>query len=260
MGNTYKEYFEAAQKKKGIVRAVKMAPSRGQRQRTSQQEKKPKLTKASRPLMAFLFFGFLISGSGAFFLDEITRFLSRFEVSIFPSAAAEEKASSVTEKKEKASEGAETKSGSAGSSSAEGEAPVSATTTSSDELGHLSHLRDRKKELDLREEELNKMEAALNAQREEVEKKLVELEDVRRKISSVLEEKVQADDQKIENLVQFYSSMKAPQAAKIIETIDEDLAVKVMARMKKKTAADIMNLLRPEKAQTISEKYVGYRK
>jgi flagellar motility protein MotE (MotC chaperone) len=30
--------------------------------------------------------------------------------------------------------------------------------------------------------------------------------------------------------------------------------------MKKKNAADIMNLLKPEKAQTISEKYAGYKR
>jgi flagellar motility protein MotE (MotC chaperone) len=76
----------------------------------------------------------------------------------------------------------------------------------------------------------------------------------------VLADKVQADEQKVDNLVQFYSNMKAPQAAKIIETIDEDLAVQVIAKMKKKNAADIMNLLKPEKAQMISERYVGYRK
>jgi flagellar motility protein MotE (MotC chaperone) len=58
----------------------------------------------------------------------------------------------------------------------------------------------------------------------------------------------------------MYSNMKPPQAAKVFETMDEDLVVEILGRMKKKNAADIMNLLKPEKAQIISEKYAGYKR
>ena len=71
-------------------------------------------------------------------------------------------------------------------------------------------------------------------QRQELESKLKELEEVRRNISSTLETKVQSDDQKVQDLVQFYSNMKPPQAAKIMETIDETLAVRIIEKMKKK--------------------------
>ncbi|MNL86247.1 hypothetical protein D3C87_2148790 [compost metagenome] len=54
--------------------------------------------------------------------------------------------------------------------------------------------------------------------------------------------------------------MKAPQAAKIFETMDEDLGVEILGRMKKKNAADIMNLLKPEKAQIFTEKFAGYKR
>jgi flagellar motility protein MotE (MotC chaperone) len=58
----------------------------------------------------------------------------------------------------------------------------------------------------------------------------------------------------------MYSNMKAPQAAKVFETMDEDLAVEILGRMKKKNAADIMNLLKPEKAQILSEMFAGYKR
>ena len=70
----------------------------------------------------------------------------------------------------------------------------------------------------------------------------------------------QADDKKVETLVQVYSNMKPQQAAKVFETMDEDLAVEIMGRMKKKNAAEIMNLIKPEKAQIFSEKYAGYKR
>jgi flagellar motility protein MotE (MotC chaperone) len=93
-----------------------------------------------------------------------------------------------------------------------------------------------------------------------LEKRLQELEQTRKVISQVLEEKVQTDDKKVETLVQMYSNMKPQQAAKVFETMDEDLAVEILGRMKKKNAAEIMKLIKAEKAQIFSEKYAGYKR
>ncbi len=120
-------------------------------------------------------------------------------------------------------------------------------------------MNERKRDLDAREEELNKLEQELSQQREIVEKKMAELELTRKSISSTLEEKVQADDKKIENLVQVYSTMKPPQAAKALEEMDETLAIEIIGRMKKKNAAEVMNLVKPEKVKVFSEKYAGYK-
>jgi flagellar motility protein MotE (MotC chaperone) len=53
--------------------------------------------------------------------------------------------------------------------------------------------------------------------------------------------------------------MKPQQAAKVFETLDEDLVIEILGRMKKKNAADILNLVKPEKAQILAERYAGYR-
>lgn len=128
------------------------------------------------------------------------------------------------------------------------------------EIDHLKKLNDRKKELDAREEELNRMEAELQTQKVDLEKRLKDLEEMRTKISGILENRVKIDEQKVDTLVQMYTNMKAPQAAKVFETMDEDLAVEILGRMKKKNAADIMNLLKPEKAQILSEMFAGYKR
>jgi flagellar motility protein MotE (MotC chaperone) len=54
--------------------------------------------------------------------------------------------------------------------------------------------------------------------------------------------------------------MRPNTAAKVVESLDEDLAVEILGRMKKKNAAEILNLLKPEKAQVLSEKYAGYKR
>ncbi len=133
------------------------------------------------------------------------------------------------------------------------------TETTGETEDHLKVLAERKRQLDEREAELARVEAELEEQKKELEKKMQELEQTRRSISSVLEDKVKVDDQRIETLVQMYSNMRAPQAAKIFETLDETLAIEILGRMKKKNAADIMNLIKPEKAQIFSEKFAGYR-
>lgn len=137
--------------------------------------------------------------------------------------------------------------------------PVSAEPTGED-LNHLIKLVERKKELDAREEELSRLESELSQQKEVLHKQIAEMEKMRNSISTMLEERVKADDQKIDTLVQFYSNMKPPQAAKIFETIDEELAVQILGRMKKKNAADVLNLMKSEKAQMFTEKFAGYKR
>ena len=53
--------------------------------------------------------------------------------------------------------------------------------------------------------------------------------------------------------------MKPQSAAKVFEEIDEDLAVEVLGKMKKKQMAEILNLLKPDKAQRLSERFAGYK-
>lgn len=128
------------------------------------------------------------------------------------------------------------------------------------DLDYLQKLNERKKALDEREQELARQDEELQKQRVEIERRLNELKEMRGQISSVLDDRVKVDDQKVDVLVQTYSNMKPPQAAKILESMDEDLAVEILGRMKKKNAADVMNLIKPEKAQAITEKFAGYKR
>lgn len=208
--------------------------------------------KASIPwkLVTVSFLGLILAILGFNNYEEVERFVKRVEIQMGGEAFAEApKAAPKAEAKpaEAKTDGTETKP----------EAPTSLTAS---DLDHLQKLNDRKKELDAREEELNRMEGELQVQKEELEKRLKELDGMRTKISGILEERVKVDAEKVDTLVQMYSNMKAPQAAKVFETMDEDLAVEILGRMKKKNAADIMNLLKPEKAQVLSEMFAGYKR
>ncbi|MBC7741669.1 MAG: hypothetical protein H7061_05715 [Bdellovibrionaceae bacterium] len=128
-----------------------------------------------------------------------------------------------------------------------------------DDSDYLFKLAERKKQLDQKEEALNKLAGEIAKQKEEIEEKLKKLEETRLKISTALEEKIKLDDGKVETLVQMYTNMKPQQAAKVFENLDEDLVIEILGRMKKKSAADILNLIKPEKAQVFAERFAGYR-
>ncbi|QLY25047.1 MotE family protein [Bdellovibrio sp. KM01] len=218
------------------------------RMKMTAPKKKKKKSGVHWKMAGFSFLGLVLAVVGFQNHEEIDNILKRVEITMTGEAVAEtapaKPAAKAAEKKEEAAAETETK----------------AAALSSDEIDHLTKLNDRKKELDAREEELNRQETELQAQKVELDKRLKELEDMRGKISNMLETRVKADDQKVDTLVQMYTNMKAPQAAKVFETMDEDLVVEILGRMKKKNAADIMNLLKPEKAQIISEKYAGYKR
>lgn len=214
-----------------------------------QTKKKVRRSKVPWKLAGISFLGIVFAVGGMLYHEQIESVAKRIEFSLIGQAIAEEpKAEYKDEKKEAKKEAAQ----------AAAEAPKKEFTD--EEVNHFMKLNDRKKELDAREEELNRMEQELAAQKADLEKRMQNLEKTRRDISSVLEERVKTDDKKVETLVQMYSNMKPQQAAKVFEEMDEDLAVDIIGRMKKKNAAEIMNLIKPEKAKVFAEKFAGYKR
>lgn len=216
------------------------------RARVRVQGKKQKVRKAFPfKLVGISLMGLLVTSLGVWKADEMEKIIQGVEISLLGQARAENvkpvSAAPIASPVKKDEE------------------PGVKKEFSQDEINHFSRLNERKRELDSREEELNRMETELQSQRDELDKKLNDLDKTRRGIATVLEERVQADDKKIENLVQMYSSMKPQQAAKAFEEMDEDLAVEILGRMKKRNAAEVMNLVKSEKVKILSEKYAGYK-
>lgn len=231
--SSYQEYFK---KVKGSRSAAKA-------------RRKSKFPYGAVIVMAMIA-GFLGIASTNF--DYIEKQFVRLELSFFgPALAAEE--SSKTSVNEAA------KGAGAGENNAKVQCP-DPTSMTSEEMSHFSKLSERKKELDLRELELNALEEELHKQRQEVEARIAKLERIRGEIGSVLKERIAVDEERVTRLVDFYSNMKPKQAAEIFNDLNESLAIEVLGRMKKKNAAEIMNLLEPKKAQTLSEKFAGYKR
>ena len=61
----------------------------------------------------------------------------------------------------------------------------------------------------------------------------------------------------VQSLIKVYSSMKPEEAAGLIEAIDDDLALKIVAGMKSKIAGKVLSKLDLKVAKRISETLAG---
>lgn len=295
MATGYDKFFKEAQKATGLSSGTKK-PSKTQfqlrddtpkaKKATSSPEDRLRQELASRmkrkkqaalrqkknvPLypMACLGAAIVMCAIGYYKSDALDDWLGKIEIGIFgqarasqaeakksdpatPAGGKEAKTSvSETQKKEKPAQTAKPEAAS--------EIPNTKGWTQ-EELSFFSKLNDRKKELDLREAELGKLEEELQKRKSELDEKLKTLEAMRAEISKTLKSRVAEDQTKVDKLVQFYSSMKPQQAAKVIETLNEDLAVEVLDKLKKKSAAEILDMMNAKKARRLSELLTGYQR
>ena len=197
-------------------------------------------------------FGLLLSFYVMMNTDQVMGFLSRIDVSMTQSQAADEAKKSTK-----------------GNNDQEVAAslPVGPVTHLKSDNDHLTMknasvykaLKQKRRELEKKERRLAQLEEELQLQKVEIEKQLKEMQAMRSNISQRLDRKVAADQESINKLVGVYSNMKPQNAAIILSNVDEGLAIKVLGLMKKQNAAAILNYVSPVKAQVLSEKFTGLK-
>jgi len=107
-------------------------------------------------------------------------------------------------------------------------------------------LKQKQEELAAREAGLKTLEADLNARQQ----RLTALE---AQVKSLIDQANAIKDEKLQHLVAVYINMKAKQAAQVLETLDETIAVKILAGMNGRQAGEILSNVNPRKAARLSE-------
>ncbi len=107
-------------------------------------------------------------------------------------------------------------------------------------------LKKKEEDLAIKERTLKEMEASIKAEAAKVQK----LHD---EIKSMLDEAKQTKDQRVKQLVDMLSNTKAKKAAEILQSMDEDLAVKVLSGMRGRQAGEILSFVESKKAAKLSE-------
>jgi len=103
------------------------------------------------------------------------------------------------------------------------------------------------------QEELSRREQQLKSLEKEIDGKLAKLTEMESRLKRMLAEAKEVKDKKLRHLIDVYSNMKAQQAATVLETLDEDIAVKILAGMRGRQAGEILNFVKSDKAARLSE-------
>lgn len=123
---------------------------------------------------------------------------------------------------------------------------------SSSEVDLMNSLADRRLTIEQREKELNLRERMIAATEMRVDEKIGELKALEATINAALDAKEQAEDEQMKSLVKMYETMKAQDAARIFERLDQDVLLSVVKRMKASKMAAVMSKMTPQAAKELT--------
>ncbi len=109
------------------------------------------------------------------------------------------------------------------------------------------------KALKAKEDELARKERSLRTLEKNLDKKLADLNGLEARLKKMIAEADVLKDKKIKHLVGVYTAMKPKSAALVIESLDKDLAVKILSGMRGRNAGEILGFVNPKKAANLSE-------
>lgn len=114
-------------------------------------------------------------------------------------------------------------------------------------------LKKREEQIRLREQRLKTLEQNIQQDLKKIEAAIAKSEQQLGIQKDLVKKNVQA-------LVKAYSSMKPQEAARLLEAINEDLALQIISGMKSKVAGKVLSKLDVKVAKQLSEKLAGKRK
>ena len=121
-----------------------------------------------------------------------------------------------------------------------------------EEIEILQSLAERREILDERERDLERRTAVLAAAEARIEEKIAKLESLRASIEQLVAENEKRNDAQIESLSKIYSAMKPKEAANIFESLEIEVVLSVLGRMKERTSAAILAKMNPTRAQAVT--------
>ena len=120
------------------------------------------------------------------------------------------------------------------------------------ELEFLERLSERRKQLDVREEQLEIQEAIIRAAELRLETRAQELQEIEARISALVERKEGQEAEQFKSLVATYESMKPKDAARIFNRLDMIVLVRMVQLMNSKKFAPVMAAMDSEKAEALT--------
>jgi flagellar motility protein MotE (MotC chaperone) len=119
-------------------------------------------------------------------------------------------------------------------------------------LEERASLQIEREDIALRKKELKTLEDGVDKKLTEIDDKLEELRKLQNKIEILLGEKATIEKKRLQELAGIYQKMAPTKAAQAITGLDEQLAADLLANMKVKAAAKILDQISKQKATELS--------
>ena len=126
--------------------------------------------------------------------------------------------------------------------------------SSASEVDVVNSLAKRRRELDTREGELNTQANMIAAAEARVDAKIAQLKQLQAQINALLAQRDQAQKDQIASLVKTYSTMKAKDAARIFDTLPDEVLLPVARDTKPDVLAQILAYMNSDNAKELTVK------
>jgi len=119
-------------------------------------------------------------------------------------------------------------------------------------LQERANIRKEREDMDLHKKELKSLEEGVDKKLTDIDRKLEELKNLQKKIEALLAAKSVVEKKRIENLAGIYEKMVPAKAALAMSGLEQKLATDLLASMKAKAAAKILDQIAKQKATELS--------
>lgn len=120
------------------------------------------------------------------------------------------------------------------------------------EIKILEELAARRRELEDKARDLEFREGLLKATEQRIDEKIQELRQLQAELQSVIDQKDEEEEQKIQSLVRIYEKMKPKEAARVFERLEMPLLLSVIGRMKERVSAAILAEMDPQRVSEVT--------
>lgn len=131
-------------------------------------------------------------------------------------------------------------------------AEAAAAEPTASEADVMDSLAQRREQLDERARELDMREKVLAAAEKRVEQRIAELKEIEGRIETMFGQRDEKVEKQLADLVKMYESMKPANAAAIFDTLEQDVLIDVIRRMKPAKASPILAAMKPERAREVT--------
>ena len=135
--------------------------------------------------------------------------------------------------------------------------PRNSPTVTPETLRLIEIIERKNRDLQKREAELLAREENLKTLEKKIRQDLQKIEEAMARSEELAGAKKGMIEKNINSLSKVYSSMKPAQAAAILETVDEAIALQIISRMKSRVSGKILGKMKRSVAKSISERLAG---